>query len=556
MTNSNGTSNESTPTGNSDKTRNSLSPPPLNSSKTAQDDRIISLQASFEEQNSINKSLTSENDSLRERLEVLQKRLSTFETEKPSLVRAAKDAEEHLQLTLSKLREAKVSELAAQKEFQSARNAISISETRYNDEKNRHEATKEELKGEQEKNAKLAGKLEEVNAQKVDLLEGGLDMRKEVIVTKKKLRKALEESNGLKKKERQSNEERQQVDVQRRAEEEGLQRLVEERTRKEEELKREMRIKEQALNDAVLRMTMLEKELTRAQPGSDLPDHVADLSFRLEDAQNKLAEKNLLVETLTYRNEEALALVERFEREVRETRHIRGNTSISSTSSPIDYRSSRQIMAADLTSSTENWQLLNKKFEESESARKSAISERDRVLELLRAEVRRIAIEEHGIKHPSLPFLKKRVDLEEATVLVQERARAFLKDCEEEKDKTSYRRSLISSSDGSGGTETPEDEAVRLRTRIQKLESEIDYYLKDIVLYKLDVKGYKKDLKKAEKRIRDMELGPLNTTIARASPVPMESGRMVRASPVPMEHGGAGRRFNLSVSASTIGEAF
>jgi hypothetical protein len=41
-------------------------------------------------------------------------------------------------------------------------------------------------------------------------------------------------------------------------------------------------------------------------------------------------------------------------------------------------------------------------------------------------------------------------------------------------------------------------------SKIEELEGEIEYHVKDIVLYKLDVKGYKKDLKQAKTKIQHL----------------------------------------------------
>jgi len=105
--------------------------------------------------------------------------------------------------------------------------------------------------------------------------------------------------------------------------------------------------------------------------------------------------------------------------------------------------------------------------------------ERDRLAQLLRAELRRIAVEEHAGRHPSEALVRSRSELRGAVEVVRERAQGWV--------------------DEMRGEEEMGEEG--------KLRGEIEYYLNDIVLYKMDVKGYKKDLRRAEKRIKELTVG-------------------------------------------------
>ena len=61
--------------------------------------------------------------------------------------------------------------------------------------------------------------------------------------------------------------------------------------------------------------------------------------------------------------------------------------------------------------------------------------------------------------------------------------------------------------------------------RIEQLEREINYYIKDIILYKLDVKGYKKDIKRANAKIQRLQ-----SSSVKSSPNPDSAYDSYRAS--------------------------
>jgi hypothetical protein len=405
---------------------------PLKSVASADSDpQMLALQAAYDEQRKLVRTLTMENDGNKRRLVFVGARLNEFATEKSALARAAKDARDNLQVTLLKLREAKDSELSAQQEIQSARNAMSIMETRYDEEKKRHGLTREEL---EETTQRLNAKLEEVNTHKVDLLEKELESRRDQISTKKKLKKAIDELNAVR--------------------------------RKEQSAKAKAESAAEKLRESLKRNDALQGELRKLSPQSDLPSRIADMAFQLEDMQAQLEAKDDTLASLTAQAEQAAALTASLEdqnRELAEQLDQRSPTAASSSAETVRDDSG-----------------LRERLE-------AALVERDKYAMLLHAEIRRTVVDDHGRNHPSMPFLKKKIELDDAVRLVRERAKAFL-----------------SKADGGADDGAEEADEERLRGKVADLEKEIDYYLNDIVLYKLDVKGYRKDLRKAEQRLRDM----------------------------------------------------
>ena len=397
------------------------------------DPQLLALQAAYEEQRKLVRTLTMENDGVKRRLVFVGARLNEFETEKSALARAAKDARDNLQVTLLKLREAKDSELSAQQEYQSARNAMSIMERRYDDEKKRHALTREEL---EETTQRLNAKLEEVNTHKVDLLEKELESRRDLISTKKKLKKAVDELNTIK--------------------------------RKEKSAKAKAESASDKLRESQKRNEALQGELNELSPQSDLPSRIADMAFRLEDMQAQLEAKDEAIASLTAQTEQATVLTASLDNQNREL-----SERLDQRTPVVDRGEATDAVAREADAG------VRERLE-------AALAERDKYAMLLHAEIRRTAVDDHGRNHPSMPFLKKKIELDDAVRLVRERAKAYLGKAAGEAEE---------------GEEAGEE---RLRAKVADLEKEIDYYLNDIVLYKLDVKGYRKDLRKAEQRLRDM----------------------------------------------------
>jgi chromosome segregation ATPase len=411
------------------------------------------LQQAYNEQKKHSHAVLLENDAVKRRLEFMRDRMAEFEEEKATLSQAAKEAEENLQMILTRLGEAKVVEQAAHNEIQSAQSKLE-------EEKKKNSTLMMDLDTEKKKSDHLQGKLEEVNVQKVDMLERDLENRKDIIVTKKKLKKALDELNALK---------RGEQDLQSPVTEE-LERRLEETTRKNK---------------------VLETELRKLSAESDLPSTIAVLTFKLEDMQRELSERNDTIVSLQESSEQSAQRTVDAEIKKQETgeelQNLRGRVEalkakLDATNSPIA-GSSPAAVSLDLQP---RWNQIQEEL-------RTARIERDQFSALLHAELRRAAVEDHNREHPSAAVLKKRLDLADATEIVRKRAKAFL---------SSPTISVTSSSSSASR---------------EDLEREIDYYLNDIVLYKLDVKGYKKDLRRVKDQIR--ELGSINGSSAVASPI-------------------------------------
>jgi chromosome segregation ATPase len=445
----------------------SLPPTPLNNASfqtdlSSLDPRLQSIEKLYEEQKRQMHALSHEKDHVQRQLAFFRTKLSEFDAEKASHLRATKDTEESLQITLMKLREAKVSESAAQNEFQSARNEISILEARCEEEKRLKTALAAELVEERTRSKGLEAKLEEVNVQKIDLLERELEMRMEIVVTKKKYKKSAGELIDLKRKQSKAQ-------------------LAEEDA-------------ETKLKEALSRNQVLEEHLKQLSPESDLPSVVAQMAFKLEDLQRQLKDKDELVGNLKTQNTEATqAAAQSVSTLKAENDQLTANVQT--------LQAGVVNVARSSPSPTSELKVLQQKAANLEASLNTARNEREQYANLLHAEVRRTAVEQHERTHPALPLLKKKLDLEEAVELVRSRAAAFLKPSQQAESEERHDTPINAEQDRSFDTDADATE------KIQTLQKEIDYYLNDIVLYKLDVKGYKKDLRKARERIRELSDG-------------------------------------------------
>jgi DNA repair exonuclease SbcCD ATPase subunit len=283
----------------------------------------------------------------------------------------------------------------------------------------------------------LQGKLDEVNVQKVEMLERDLENRKEIIVTTKKLKKALEEIKTLK----------QQDTVSANIQGDDL---------------------KQKLDESTKRNKVLEAELRKVSAESDLPASIALMTFKLDDAQRQLSERDAIVSSLRASNERSAQRTINAQIEKQETteelQSLRGR--VEALKAKLEAHSDGSFNSAEVL----------KRLTKIENELKTTRIERDQFSGLLLAEIRRTAVEDHNREHPSSAILKQRIDLADAVEIARKRAKAFL-----------------------GNSAASES-----RPSVADLEKEIDYYLNDIVLYKLDVKGYKKDLRKVKEQIRDL----------------------------------------------------
>ncbi|KAF2666982.1 hypothetical protein BT63DRAFT_325974 [Microthyrium microscopicum] len=407
---------------------------------SGQDARMRDSQQAYGDERKQAHASLMENDQVKQRLEFMSARLNEFEHEKAALIRANKEADENIQKILGRLREAKVSEQAIQNDFHAAKNDLAIMEAKYEGELKKNSTVKEQLEAEKKNSERLEAKLQDVNAQKVDVLEGNLQVRQEVCSTKKQLKQAMDELHAIKNTPPQSP-----------AGDDLLAKFKELQHRNE----------------------ILEAELKTRSPNSDLPTALAEMTFQLEDAQQRLNEKTQVISTLMATNQGS-----------------------AQTASILEAQNARlQAEVSILKARTSPPSSPGRKVVEMQEALRTVRIERDQYANLLHAEIRRTTIDDHARKHPSLPFLQKNPNLEDAINIVRQRAAGYLK-----------------GNDTEPRSPTDSIDANESRGRIDELESEIEYYLHDIVLYKLDVKGYRKDLRKAKEVIRDLTQTNSNTT--------------------------------------------
>lgn len=211
------------------------------------------------------------------------------------------------------------------------------------------------------------------------------------------------------------------------------------------------------------------------EPKADLPSVVADLSFRLDDAEKMGQEEEERIKELEQGN--ALLKEELQKKQV----------SYSELASLAEQ--AQQKVMIDCQLSTAKIAELTQKLDAKAKEARAAQSERDKFEQLLLAEFRRTVIEIHSRTHPSEPLLSQKMDVEAVVRRIRADAENNLREVKNK--KPDYE-----------GTEYNGDD---MELRIKNLEKEVDYYLKDIVLYKLDVKGYKKDLRKAQNKIQELE---------------------------------------------------
>jgi hypothetical protein len=413
-----------------------LKPSPL---ALGPDTSVQNMQQAYHEQKKHSQAVLLENEAIKRQLDFMRDRLAAFEEEKATLSRTAKEAEENLQMILTRLGQAKVAEQAAQNEIQNAKSNLEA-------EKKKTATLAMDLDVEKKQSDHLQGKLDEVNVQKVELLERDLENRKEIIVTTKKLKKALEEIKTLK----------QQDPVSANVQNDDLKQKFDESTR---------------------RNRVLEAELRKVSAESDLPATIALMTFKLDDAQRQLSERDIMINSLRASNEHSAQRTIDAQIEKQEAA-----SELQSLRSRVEALKAKLEAHSDGTFSSAE---VIKRLTKIENELKTTRIERDQFSGLLLAEIRRTAVEDHNREHPSSAILKQRIDLADAVEITRKRAKAFL-----------------------GNIGTSESQS-----SVADLEKEIDYYLNDIVLYKLDVKGYKKDLRKAREQIRDLSNDTGSSTV-------------------------------------------
>ncbi|TID14070.1 hypothetical protein E2P81_ATG07139 [Venturia nashicola] len=222
---------------------------------------------------------------------------------------------------------------------------------------------------------------------------------------------------------------------------------------------------------------------------TDLPSIIADVGFRMEKLQQGLTKKDGRIEELEAANK------------------------LLSKNAKVEKNYSNRIRGLERT------------IAEQHKTFRTIQAERDQLRQLIYTEFRRTANEVQKRQHPVTALLEKKVDVDTAVMEVRKRAQEFLRSQKRREGDPTVTRAL----------------------RIEELQQEIDYHVKDIILYKLDVKGYKKDLKRAQTKLARLEVFPghglmsqysfndSNTT--RRSMSPTDSEKMVAQAVGEMAYG-------------------
>lgn len=296
----------------------------------------------------------------------------------------------------------------------------------------------------------MARRLEEANVQKVDVLEQNGELQGHVSVLQKMLNALRTEAEELRK----------------RPEMSEVEELRTKMAKAEEENK------------------LLAEQAKAAEGRADLPARVAELSFKLDDANRNNAEKDKVIAEL---EAQTSALTDDLST-VQEER--------ASLAEIYAALKSQTTLKQNLSNKRVN--AMNKQIEDIEKARTAALAESEKHLLLLKETLRRTANDVHKREHPASNLLEKKLNIDEAIAEI----------------RLKFERKMVKLAEQEGKNE--EQDAKNPATKIEELEKEIEYHVKDIVLYKLDVKGYRKDLKRAKEKIAS--LSEASTTTISSSP--------------------------------------
>jgi hypothetical protein len=245
---------------------------------------------------------------------------------------------------------------------------------------------------------------------------------------------------------------------------------------------------QQNLRMAEERARHLEEQVRSVNGRADLPSVVADLGFKMEDLQQSLSEKDRRISDLETTNQ-----------------------------------SLSKGIVGERSTFTSKIRGLERTVAEQHKTFRTIQAERDQLRQLIHTEFRRTANELQNRQHPAMTLLERKVEVDMAIAEVRRKAQEFLRRQKRRDEELDNLPSL----------------------RIQELEQEIDYHVKDIVLYKLDVKGYKKDLKRAQAKIQKMSEPSLLSTFA---------ARETRPSVSSQSSGSTAPQFGMS-SALSDGES-
>jgi chromosome segregation ATPase len=290
----------------------------------------------------------------------------------------------------------------------------------------------------------LEHRLEEANTHRLDALHHHHELEDEMKLMEEKHKKLREEKERVEQK-RLSFEADRSVLHQEIAKLPALhQELAKLRQRPQQSVLEEA---QNSLRAAEERVRHLEEQVKSGDDRSDLPSIVADLGFKMEDLQRGLSDKDRRIEELEATNK---LLTKGAKSERNYANKIRG---------------------------------LERTVAEQHKTFRTIQAERDQLRQLIHTEFRRSANEVQKRQHPATTLLEKKVEVDTAIVEVRKKAQEFLRQQKRRDEDLNATRTV----------------------RIEELQQEIDYHVKDIVLYKLDVKGYKKDLKRAQTKLQRLE---------------------------------------------------
>ncbi|KAL9096296.1 MAG: hypothetical protein Q9165_001293 [Trypethelium subeluteriae] len=212
--------------------------------------------------------------------------------------------------------------------------------------------------------------------------------------------------------------------------------------------------------------------------------------FRIkQDTEPALVELNKHVQRLEAEDDERNHYITRLEQELRQCRfqidNIHVPQSLQPTASAVPSRrwdSLNKGHESDLATSRNRISQLDQVLEQRDASVKSLVAERDNIRTLLQAEIHAQACKAPDQLRLLHSAICTKVDIDQILAEVQKKAHTSL---------------------------APPGTHWKIETdpilRVEQLEKEIDYHVKDIVLYKLDVRGYKKDLKRANAKIRGIQ---------------------------------------------------
>ncbi|KAI9685426.1 MAG: hypothetical protein M1822_004557 [Bathelium mastoideum] len=264
-----------------------------------------------------------------------------------------------------------------------------------------------------------------------------------------------------------------------------------------DDVRKERLFLREAVNTKQQHVETLMKRLAKAQMTEKALNHDLDaFEARLEmvNAQkNDVLEENhelrqTALRRLKQEEKDRNHYITRLEQELRQCRFQIDNKHLPPSLQPTSAARSRrsdsvnQGGSQDLATLRAQVAQLSQTLGERDASINSLQAERDKITALLHSEIRAHARKGPEQIHPANSALSGKMDIAQTMADVREKARSSV-----------------------APADTKEEAATDPLQRIEQLEREIDYHVKDIVLYKLDVKGYKKDIRTANVKIQRLQ---------------------------------------------------